>query len=64
MNNLINSQNLKDWLACSQLKKVIRFLNKHKIPYWIEKGQPVTTIEAINEKLLHESNNEEEKIEF
>ena len=62
MNNLINFQNLREWLNCSHVSKIIGFLNKHGISYWIENGKPVTTLQAINMKLTN--NEEKEEIEF
>ncbi len=61
---LLNTQHLKEWLGCSHTKKIISFLNSRSIPYWIEKGQPLTTTEAINKKLIGEPETDEEVIEF
>jgi|TARA_B100001964_G_C14234960_1_gene601957 hypothetical protein len=62
MDNLINLEKLREWLNCSHVNKIIGFLNKHGIAYWIENGKPVTTLEAINMKLI--GNGEKVEIEF
>ena len=59
MDNLINFETLKEWLNYSHVKKIIGFLNKHGIAYWIENGKPVTTLEAINMKLINIGEKEE-----
>lgn len=46
----------------SQTAPVLRFLRRQGIPYWVERGQPVTTLEAINAKLL--ASGEQEIFEF
>jgi|TARA_B100002003_G_scaffold245057_1_gene272220 hypothetical protein len=62
MDSLVTFQNLREWLNYSHVGKIIAFLNKHRIAHWIENGKPVTTLEAINLKLIH--NEEKEEIEF
>ncbi len=59
MDNLVNFETLKEWLKYSHVKKIIGFLNKHGIAYWIENGKPVTTLEAINMKLINIGEKEE-----
>tara|TARA_B100001964_G_C14234730_1_gene601848 strand:+ start:2475 stop:2663 length:189 start_codon:yes stop_codon:yes gene_type:complete len=59
MDNLVNFETLKEWLNYSHVKKIIGFLNKHGIAYWIENGKPVTTLEAINMKLINIGEKEE-----
>ena len=59
MDSLVTFKNLKEWLNYSHVKKIIGFLNKHGIAYWIENGKPVTTLEAINMKLINIGEKEE-----
>ena len=62
MDSLVTFKNLKEWLNYSHVSKIIEFLNRHAIAFWIENGKPVTTLQAINMKLIN--NGETEEIDF
>lgn len=56
---LLNGDDLKRWLRATQTARVLRFLRQNRIPYWIAGGQPVTTLAAINARLIKEEPPEE-----
>jgi hypothetical protein len=49
---LLNGEDLKRWLGTTQTARVLRFLNQNRIPYWIAGREPVTTLAAINARLI------------
>jgi len=51
---LLNGDDLKAWLGTTQTARVLRFLKQNRIPYWVSGGQPVTTLTAVNARLLAE----------
>ncbi|OQX38088.1 MAG: hypothetical protein B0D91_05190 [Oceanospirillales bacterium LUC14_002_19_P2] len=54
-NSLITEDQLKEWTKYARTGDVIRFLRDNKIPFWEGRGDSiVTTLEAINSRLLDE----------
>lgn len=52
MPHLLNTADLQQWLGFSQVAPVERFLRRYQVPYWTVSGRPVTTLEAVNKRLL------------
>ena len=52
--HLLTTIDLQQWLGFSQVAPVERFLRKNQVPYWTVGGRPVTTLEALNKRLLSE----------
>ena len=61
--HLLNTTDLQQWLGFSQIAPVERFLRKYQVPYWTVSGRPVTTLEAVNKRLL-EAKEKGEAFEF
>ena len=61
--HLLTTTDLQQWLGCSQIAPVERFLRRYQVPYWTVSGRPVTTLEAVNKRLL-ESERKGESFEF
>lgn len=57
---LLSASQLKTWLGVQQNAQVMKFLRKHKIAYWMAGDQPVTTLAAINARLLGTHSSDEE----
>jgi hypothetical protein len=57
--SLLGTEELKAWLDTTQTAKVERFLREHRIPHWRTRSGPVTTLEAINARLLGAASEEE-----
>ena len=53
--SLVTEEQLKEWTKYARTCDIIRFLRDNKIPFWEGRGATVvTTLEAINSRLLDE----------
>lgn len=63
--SLIDIEQLKLWSGYKRGNEIVNFLIENRIPYWQGKdGQPMTTLEAVNNKLLPDTSTEREIAEF
>lgn len=57
MSELIEREELANWIKCKQRAKQIRWLNENGITYRLDaEGYPITTKTAVNASLMQEDN--------
>lgn len=60
--SLLNEESLKAWTGIKSRDGLLRWLRQHGIAFFLAKGRPCTTLEAVNRVLLQDFGRQ--KIEF
>lgn len=60
MNTLLKTDDLCEWFGCKQPAKLVRLLRERNISYTLNAiGQPITTMDAINDSLKNKQTDEQ-----
>ena len=65
METLLTTEQLQQWTGYKGSTKIVTFLKDNRIPFWTAKGgNPITTLEAVNSRLVSKSADSKEEFDF